>query len=568
MHQTWLLVAMALAAPSFLAAQAADTTRAESASVVVPSPFLPPPGSVESASPARYGRRLAAIGGGLEERLRDAQLRGTHAPSGFLVRSPSSLAPRAGRTGAALILPEVAAAWNSQIPYTGNDGAMWAGRGASAVLMTGVELRSGAVRLVIAPEVVWAENRAFEELLPRQWTAAQRGEFIPPWQSARHSVDLPYRFGEQGWTRVRPGQSSLAVRAGGFAAGAATENQWWGPGVRNAIIMTNTGPGIPHLFARTEQPAQTRLGSVEAKWMVGRLEDSGYMTAAGGRSLSAAAVVLHPAVAPNLALGVARAAYAPADGYAGALSNAADVFTRWGGAGDTLAARPFEQIFSLMGRWVFPRDGAEVYAEWARYQLPGSLSALLEAPEHTQGYVVGAQWLRPVGAGELRLQAEHANLEESSTYRSRPIGSYYASAAVPQGYTHQGQTIGAAIGPGASGQWLAGDWLYRDARVGAFLGRVRWANDAYYDNPATARIRSGDGSIPQSTVHGHDVTLLGGLRGRIPLGPVELDAEWSVGKRYNYMFQNYAVDWANRDDAMDVTNHTLRIGMSARTPRP
>lgn len=544
MRYTRRLILAALAVPSLLGAQAAD-----------------------SASAPAPAHRLITVGSPFEEQLRDAQLRGDAPSAGFLVRSPSSLTPPREGPGVTLILPQADLAWNSRIPTSANDGAMWAGRGASALVMAGAELRAGPVRLVVAPELVWAENREFGDLLPRQWTPEQRAEFIPPWQTAVHSADIPYRFGDGGWTKLRPGQSSLTVRAGGFAAGAATENQWWGPGVRNAVIMTNNAAGVPHLFARTAEPLRTRLGSIDARWMVGTLAGSGYadsVASAGRRSLNAAALVFHPAAAPNLSVGLARAVYAPEESRGGALSHVADVLTRWGGAGDTLRAEPFEQITSVLARWVFPRDGAEVYAEWARYRLPGGLGDLLEAPEHTQGYILGAQWLRPARVGELRLQAEVADLEKSSTYSTRPIGSYYASAAVPQGYTQEGQVIGAGIGPGASGQWLAADWLYRGGLVGAFVGRVRSANDAYYDNPATERIKYRGELVPRSTVHGHDVTVLGGLRGRLPLRGVQVDAEWTAGKRFNYMFQSYAVGWSNREDAVDVMNHTLRLGISVR----
>lgn len=552
-HHGRLLAALALglALPSVLPAQAPDSAA----------------GASGSASQAEAVRGLATIGGTRDEQFRDAQLRGAEPMSGSLIRSTSSLTPWRERAGASVILPQAEFTWNSKIPYTVNDGAMWAGRGASGVVMAGVEIQAGALRLIVAPELEWTENRDFEDLLPKQWSAEQRASFIPPWQQREHSIDLPYRFGEDGWSRVRPGQSSLTVRAGRFATGAATESQWWGPGVRNAIVMTNNGPGIPHLFIRTDRPLRTPLGAVEAKWMVGALESSRHsdsVSGGGRRSLSAASLVLHPAAVPNLAVGVARAVYAPEEELAGVLSHSGDVFTRWRGSANPSAARPYEQISSVFGRWGFPRDGAEIYVEWARYRVPRSLPDLLEAPEHTQGYILGAQWLRPVRAGEIRLQAEHINLEESATYRTRPIGSYYASAAIPEGYTHEGQVIGAAIGPGASGQWLSVDWLYGGGRVGAVVGRVRWSNDAYYDNPATNRIRFIGREVPQSTVHGHDVTVLGGLRSRIPVGRLQLDADWAVGKRFNYLFQNYAVVWQNRESAVDVLNHTFRLGVSAR----
>lgn len=549
-----LLLAALVAVPSLVPAQAVDTV------------------AVERSPSAVVAHGLTTVGSAAEERLRNDQLRGVVAPTGFVLRSPSSLTPYSRGSQVALLLPEARFAWNSAIPYSVNDGAMWAGRGASAVLMAGAGLHAGPVRLVLAPELVWAENQPFDALLPRQWTPEQRAAFIPPWQTAEHSVDIPYRFGADGWLRLRPGQSSLTVRAGRFAAGAATENQWWGPGVQNAILMTNNAPGIPHLFARTDRPIQTPVGAVEGRWMIGILESSAEMLtqtgSEGRRSLSAAALVWHPAAAPNLALGLARAVYAPRVGFADALGGAPDVFTRWGGAGDSVATRPFEQIFSTFGRWVFPDDGAEVYAEWARYRLPGSVGELLESPEHTQGYVVGAQWLRPLRLGEIRLHAEAASLEESPTYRTREIGSYYASAVVPQGYTQQGQVIGAAMGPGSSGQWFATDWLWNSTRLGVLVGRVRWANDAYYDNPATARMVWQGRSVPRSLPHGHDVSVLAGFRASIPVRQMQIDAEWIAGQRYNFLFQSYAQPgWANRDDVVDVFNHTLGVRISPRPPR-
>ena len=59
----------------------------------------------------------------------------------------------------------------------------------------------------------------------------------------------------------------------------------------------------------------------------------------------------------------------------------------------------------------------------------------------------------------LRLQAEHTYLEKSATSRDRPVGVYYTSRAVLQGYTHDGRVLGAAIGPGASSHWLAVDYF-------------------------------------------------------------------------------------------------------------
>lgn len=542
---------------------------AAAAALPRPAPGQQPAAASDSARPAASAspskslgavRILVTVGSAAEERVRTAQLRGQAPVDGFLLRSPSSLTPWAGRPNAAVVAPEIRGTWNSRIPYSVNDGAMWAGRGANVLAVAGAVFEAGPLRLVVAPEVTWSANQSFDSLTPVRWDSLPQPVFQPPWQTGRNAVDMPVRFGPDAFTRIYPGQSSLTLRAGAVAIGAATENQWWGPGVRNAIVFTNQAAGVPHLFLRTARPLATPLGPLEAKWVAGALRASAWTAAPredGWRSLSAVGLTLRPG-GGGLALGVARAVYARADGAGDALGAGADAFTRWGGAGDTLQARPFEQITSLFGRWVFPREGAEIYAEWARYRLPGSLRDVLESPEHTQGWVLGGQWLRPAGAGAVRLQAELTYLERDPTYASQPIGSWYASAAVPQGYTQEGQVIGASAGPGGSAQWAAVDWMRGLGRAGVFLGRNRWANDAYYDQPGSQISR----------YRGHDVTLFGGVRAAWAMGPLIVGADYTLGKRFNYLFQNTSTSVLEIDGkAVDVVNHTLELRLSPRPAR-
>ena len=53
------------------------------------------------------------------------------------------------------------------------------------------------------------------------------------------------------------------------------------------------------------------------------------------------------------------------------------------------------------------------------------------------------------------------------------------------------------------------------------------------------------------------MSLFGGARLGAVLGAYELTGEWTVGKRYNYLFQNFSTGWDDRDNAVNVTNHTL-----------
>lgn len=547
------LAALALLAPVRLPAQA-GTVPADSGATA-------PLTATASGSAAARVRALPLIGGADEEALRAAQLRGEASTDGFLLRSPSSLAPMApaqGGPSVTVLAPEVLLAWNSRLPHSFLDGALWAGRGGGTLATAGVEVRMGRVRLIAAPELVYSANAEFDTLLPPRWRQANPRTFYPDWQRNEHSIDLPYRMGGDAVSELRAGQSSLTVDAGAVAFGAATENQWWGPGIRGALVLSNQAPGFGHLFVRTARPLRTPAGSVEARWVAGALRDSRwYAPARGGergwRSLSAASVVLTPA--RGVSVGVARSVYAPADGAMDALSGGALVFTRWdqtGAANQDVS----EQITSFFGRLVFPEAGMEVYTEWARTRLPLNVRDLLEEPEHTQGFTLGLQWMRPFRTGDLRLQAEHTYIEESPTFAWRENGSWYASSIVPQGYTHEGQVLGSPVGPGGSGQWAAADWLRGRGRAGVFLARVRWAQDAYYDQP---------GGFNRYLAY--DVSMFGGVRAAWALRGVRVDTEYAFEHRWNIFFQNAANNFLDRNVGIRARNHTLRIRFTAAAPR-
>jgi hypothetical protein len=70
-----------------------------------------------------------------------------------------------------------------------------------------------------------------------------------------------------------------------------------------------------------------------------------------------------------------------------------------------------------------------------------------------------------------------------------------------------------------------------------------------------------------SRYRGHDVSVFGGVRAAAALGALSFDAEYSVGKRYNYLFQSTSSGWDDRDQTTNVVNHSFQLRLSARPPR-
>jgi hypothetical protein len=133
----------------------------------------------------------------------------------------------------------------------------------------------------------------------------------------------------------------------------------------------------------------------------------------------------------------------------------------------------------------------------------------------------------------------------------RQLGEWYASRRVPQGYTHDGRVVGAAIGPSGSSQWAAADWLEEGWSVGAFIGRVRWENQALYTY------------LPE--FRRADVSFFPGVRGGGVVGPVRFQASYAYGIRLNYLFQARPVT-EFRDRGVDLVNHTLSVTLTAVEP--
>lgn len=502
-----------------------------------------------------------------EDSIRLAPLRDSLASTaGWLLRSPSSLdRPSAATWG--LIPFDVTLQHNAGMPFSMNDGALWAGVGANARVIGGVRARWNRVRLILAPELVYSANADFaltdSTLVPP--LPAGYDQFANPWFAARNSIDLPLRFGTGSQSRVVPGQSALVVDAGAIELGAATENQWWGPGVRNALLLSSNAAGFPHLFARTARPLRTPIGAFEARWLAGALAESEYFdddSSNDTRSIALLGVTWQPWFDRGLTLGAARSVFGPAAGIGDAFADFAQVLSDVGqpnarANADSTRSPGRDQLLSLFARWVAPALGFEAYAEWARAEMPRSLRDFLVQPNHSQAYTVGLQWLsrQSIADGQLRVRAEASYLEQSATWRFRPVGTWYTSRAVAQGYTHEGQSLGAWIGPGSSSQWGAIDYL-RDAwQLGVSLERVRWQEDAHslMTWPSTGGWCE------------HDVTMRPAISGAMRTRWGQLSGDAILGTRMNPFFTYHGTCPQHGDSpVVDVSVRTLRVQFSPR----
>lgn len=488
---------------------------------------------------------FVALGSAVEDRLNLARLRGC--ASSTLLRSPTTLSDSLVGDGLQfdLVPPTLRGSWNSRIPFSLNDGSRWAGRGASATLSGGFRFRWRAFHATVAPEVVSVENRLFQVIPSPSDTL---DPFSTPLHARGFTIDAPLRFGARPFTTVFGGQSSIEVRAPFLAAGASTENLWWGAGIRTGILMSNNAAGIPQVYLRTSSPVHTPLGIWEARALLGVLTESRFFDqdeTNDRRSFSGAVATVRPFFDTTFVLGAARVMFATLPGLSALPRHAADFALTLGSGGS-------DEMTSLFGEWAFVESGLALHWEWARLRLP-SLREFLVAPQRRQGYTIGVKWARPVldEGTLLRIQTEFTMLEQSlPPSREYPL-TFYPSRRVPQGYTQFGQVIGAGSGPGSSSQWLAADLFRRQWNAGVSAGRIRWENEAYYFQPVGITGRS------------HDVSVFAGVKGARFWDRWSLEGELIGTRRLNYLFQTGSGGFFF-DSTFDMPNVTFNVELAYR----
>ena len=505
---------------------------------------------------------VTTVGSESDERQRLSYISDATLSAARPFRSLSLLSPKR-RAILTWLLPEVRMVSNSALPFTLNDGPLWAGRGTNAMYTAGVDVRVRMFRLVAAPQFTTSENRSFQTIPFPQGNADSRNVWANPFHPAESSIDMPLRFGDGKLRRTDFGQSSLTATVYGIDAGVATENVWWGPGQQNAILLSNNAPGFAHAFLRTHDGLQTRVGRFDAVWLLGRLQESDFFDSDStndSRSLTGMLVAYTPSRYRGLNVGISRLVIAPETNGATSVSDAFNVFRDVGhpntSASDIAKGAGPDQITSLFARIVVPSVNFETYVEWARFEFPRSLRDLMESPGHSQGYTLGLQWARPFDhAGTLRIAAEGTYVEPDASVRLRTVATSYTSRSVVQGFTHRGQSLGAAIGPGSSSQWISADLFGRWFRVGGSLSRIRWDNAALW-TPIVPQLKN------------EDLSFIGGLKGSVTLGKARLAVEYAQAARLDYLYQdrndNYLL---GSHKGVDILNRTLSITLTTAVGR-
>ena len=397
--------------------------------------------------------------------------------------------------------------WLSDInptkPYGYNNGSLYPNVGYQKRITGGLYIKAGFLNIQVKPEFVTAANKRYGTF-PIIWFNTTNQKLLNSYFYVVNSIDAPERFGSDPLKKVYAGQSKITAIYKNIEAGISTENLWWGPSVRNSIMMSNSAPGFAHWTFNSSKPIQTKIGSFEWQLIGGNLKQSGYAPLDTGkwlynydvsfqpkpkvtRYLSAFTANWQPKWIHGFFIGVSGYNYVDKDSTyhkKGFLQKYFPVFAKSSENANTVSSGDNKDYaYSLYLRQLLTKYNAEIYFEYARNDRAASFLDFVAEPEHSRAYTIGAIKLFKLKSDEyLQVKLEATQLERAPTYLVRDAPSWYIHPLSPRdGYTNEGRYIGAGIGPG--GNSFMGDvsFVKGQSSIGINVERRVHNNDLYYN---------------------------------------------------------------------------------------
>jgi len=394
--------------------------------------------------------------------------------------------------------------YNSKLPSGYNNGSLYPNVGYQTRFSGGIFVKAGFLNIQFKPELVSAQNKAFLTFADIQ--ANYNSTVVPAFFNIINGIDAPERFGPYSITHVYLGQSKVTAEYKGVEFGFSTENLWWGPGVQNSIMMSNSAPGFLHWTFNSVKPAKTPIGLFEWQVIGGRLEQSGYNPLDTGklptqnqyyvpkpnitRYLSAFDINWQPKWISGLFLGISGYDYMNKDSTyydKSFLKRLLPVFVGSSNQSNTLTAtsdgdnQDFAYAFNV--RQLLPKYNAEIYFEYAKNDRPANFTDIILEPEDATGYTIGGSRLFPLRKKKQFIQVtiELTHLEKPQTDLVRAEPTWYVHLQSPSdGYTNEGRYIGAGIGPGSNSLMIDVSFVDNLSAFGYKFERYVHNNDLYY----------------------------------------------------------------------------------------
>ena len=402
--------------------------------------------------------------------------------------------------------------FNSHHPYNRNNGTMIPNRGYQHIISPGIFIKTGPLTIQFKPEHHFSENKGFDGF----WEGHYSGIWAKRYK-LWNRIDMPERFGNNNHNKTTIGQSSIRLNWKSLSLGVSNENLWWGPSLRNSIMMSNHAEGFRHITFNTIKPIKTFIGNFEWQLITGRLESSGFAPA--GTEIEHAGTKLYIPKINQLGktndwryLQGFTLSYSPKwiDGFSFGFSrwvqmysalvegkyywmegnpNYFPVFSNLLRKNDKYADYEAQtnQAAGIFLRWLWRDSKSEIYAEFHHNDSKQNLRDLLLDADHSRAATIGLQKIFTINNDDFLFNWEWTQMEQTGSRLIRNAGSWYEHSYVYDGYTNKGEVLGSAIGPGSNSHYFSLNRIRDQELIGMGLEIVDNDNDFYHEAFASVR---------------------------------------------------------------------------------
>ena len=402
--------------------------------------------------------------------------------------------------------------YNSHHPYNRNNGTMIPNRGYQHIISPGIFIKTGPLTIQFKPEHHFSENKEFDGFWEGHYSVIWAKRY-----SLWNRIDMPERFGNTNHNKTTFGQSSIRLNWKSLSFGVSNENLWWGPSIRNSIMMSNNAQGFKHITFNTIKPVKTFIGNFEWQVITGRLENSGFTPPrtdfehAGTklyvpkinqmgetddwRYLQGFVISYSPKWIDGLSFGFIRWVQmysALVEGkYTWMIGNptyfpAFQNLFRKDDRYENYEAQT-NQAAGLFFKWSWKDSKAEFYAEFHHNDSKQNIRDLLLDSDHSRAVTIGLQKVFKIKNDDYLFNWEWTQMEQSASRLIRNAGSWYEHSWVYDGYTNKGEVLGSSIGPGSNSHYFSLNRIRNQELIGIALEIVDNDNDFYHDAFASSR---------------------------------------------------------------------------------
>lgn len=403
-----------------------------------------------------------------------------------------------GKYGTLKVLPvDFLMAYSSHHPYNRNNGSMIPNRGYQQLVSFGLYAEIGPLSIQFKPEAVYAENRAFEGFPDSHYDVIWARRY-----NLWNHIDLPERFGDHPYKKTLLGQSSIRLNYKGLSLGVSTENIWWGPSMRNSIMMSNQAQGFKHITFNSTRPLKTRIGTFEWQLVTGRLEGSGFTPPEpdrlyGGTKLyvpkntdwryyQGFTFTYAPKWVDGLSLGFIRWVQEYHDftvknhDYFPVFDGLFRKNDKYGLFNESLEGGR-DQAAGVFLRWLWQDAKAEIYGEFHFNDAKFNLRDLLLDSDHARAATIGIHKIfQKTNSSKIyEFTWEWTQMQQTSSRLLRNAGFWYEHSRVRHGYTNNGEVLGAGIGPGSNSHFFEVALIDKGSRYGVGFEIIDQDNDFF-----------------------------------------------------------------------------------------